>query len=218
MSFFSDYFNYLKTRKKFWLVPIFIVLILLGAIIFFVSFSVNSAEHPKYKSNYLGQEKRPIKSLSEDDMQQLKQGKGWGLAKAAELNGFPGPVHILQMKNKISLSKKQETKIQAMFEDMKSKAIPLGNQLIELEKKLNDSFANKTITKELLQQQLDSISDVLKRLRYVHLETHLLTPNILTPAQIEQYNQLRGYNSGDPCKNIPEGHDAEMWKKHNNCK
>jgi len=190
----------------------------LGVIIFILSFSANSAEHPKYQSNYLGQEKRLIKSLSADDIQQLKQGKGWGLAKAAELNGLPGPAHILQMKDKISLSKEQEAKIQALFEDMKSKAIPLGNELIELEKNLNDSFATRTITKELLQQQLDSISDVHKRLRYVHLETHLLTPKILTSAQIEQYNQLRGYNSDDPCKNIPEGHDAEMWKKHNDCK
>jgi len=190
----------------------------LCAIIFFLSFSVYSAEHPKYKSNYLGQEKRPIKSLSEDDIRQLKAGKGWGLAKAAELNGMPGPAHILQMKEKISLSKEQEVKIQALFEDMKSKAIPLGNELIELETKLNDSFANGTVTNELLSQQLDSIYIVRKKLRYVHLVTHLMTPKILTPQQIGQYNQLRGYNSGDPCKNIPEGHDAEMWKKHNDCK
>jgi hypothetical protein len=55
-------------------------------------------------------------------------------------------------------------------------------------------------------------------LRYVHLVTHLETSSILTPQQIEKYNRLRGYGSGDPCKNIPQGHDAEMWKKHNNCK
>jgi Spy/CpxP family protein refolding chaperone len=195
---------------KFW--------ISLGAILFAISFSVNSAETPKYKSNYIGQEKRLIKSLSEDDIQQLKHGKGWGLAKAAELNGMPGPSHILQMKEKISLTKEQEAKVRALFEDMKSKAIPLGNKLIHLEKTLNDSFANRTITNELLNQQLDSISKALRELRYVHLVTHLMTPNILTPHQIEEYNRLRGYKSGDPCKNIPEGHDAAMWKKHNDCK
>lgn len=195
---------------KFWLS--------LGAILLIMSFSANSAEDPKYKSNYIGEEKRPIKSLSEDDIEQLKHGKGWGLAKAAELNGMPGPSHVLQMKDKISLTKEQEEKVLALFEDMKSKAIPLGNELIELEKKLNDSFANKTITKELLNRQLDSIADVHQKLRYVHLVTHLMTPNILTPQQIKEYNRLRGYNSGDPCKNIPEGHDEEMWKKHNDCK
>jgi len=69
---------------------------------------VNSAlAQSEHHSTYSGQEKRWIKSLSSDDVQQLKQGKGWGLAKAAELNGMPGPSHILQMKDKIALTKTQ---------------------------------------------------------------------------------------------------------------
>lgn len=194
------------------------IMVNLAILIFTISFSVVAIASPTYESNYIGQEKRLIKSLSNDDIQQLKHGKGWGLAKAAELNGMPGPSHILQMKDKISLTKEQEKKVQALFDDMKSKAIPLGNKLIDLEKGLNDSFANKTITNELLNQQLNSIAEVRKELRYVHLVTHLVTPSILTAQQIDEYNHLRGYNSGDPCKNIPEGHDSEMWKKHNGCK
>lgn len=189
-----------------------------SAILFVISYSAISAEPPKYKSKYIGQENRSIKSLSADSIQQLTQGKGWGLAKAAELNGMPGPSHILQMKNEIALTKGQEKKIQELFDSMKSKAIPLGLELIELERKLNDSFSNRTIKDETLHQQLDSISKVRKKLRYVHLVTHLMTPKILTSKQIEKYNNLRGYGSGDPCENIPVGHDAEMWKKHNDCK
>lgn len=190
----------------------------LGVILLIASLNTNSADNPSYKSNYLGQEKRAIKSLSEDDIQQLRTGKGWGLAKAAELNGMPGPSHILQMKDKISLSKEQTVAIQALFDDMQSKAIPLGNELIKLERKLNDSFANRTITNKLLDQQLEGIYQVTKKLRYVHLVAHLAAQNILTPQQIDKYNQLRGYSATDPCKHIPEGHDPEMWKKHNNCK
>lgn len=170
------------------------------------------------KSKYAGQEKRAIKSLSPDDIQQLKQGKGWGLAKAAELNGMPGPAHVLEMKDKISLSEQQTEQIQALFNEMKSQAMPLGNKLIKLEKKLNDSFANRTIDEPVLKKQLNEIAQVRSELRYVHLVTHLKTPAILTKHQVMQYNQLRGYNSGDPCKNIPEGHDAIMWKQHNGCK
>jgi len=170
-----------------------------------------------HRSDYAGQERRIIKSLSIDDIQQLQAGKGWGLAKAAELNGVPGPAHVLQMKDKISLTKEQEIKIQALFEDMKLKAVPLGVELIEMEKRLNDSFANGVMTNELLNQQLDSISEVYKKLRYVHLATHLMTPKVLTPQQIQKYNRLRGYHSGDPCQNIPEGHNMAMWKKHNGC-
>ena len=180
-------------------------LIVLGAIALITSINANSAEIPAYQSKYVGEEQRSIKSLSTDDIEQLKHGKGWGLAKVAELNGMPGPSHILQMKDKIALSKEQEAKIQALFDDMQSK-------------ELNDSFVNRTITTELLSQQLEAIAEVSKKLRYVHLVTHLMTPNILTPQQIDQYNRLRGYNSADPCKNIPFGHDPEMWKMHNNCK
>ena len=147
-------------------------------------------------SKYSGQEKRVIKSLSADDIKQLEQGKGWGLAKAAELNGVPGPIHILQMKDKISLSDEQEVKIKALYADMKFSAIPLGKQLIKLEKELNDSFANKTVNRESLMQQLAAIAEISKKLRYVHLATHLETPGILSTQQIHQYNQLRGYNKG----------------------
>lgn len=190
----------------------------IGVAAFVMLTSVNLEASPSYKSQYIGQEQRVIKSLSADAIKQLQAGKGWGLAKAAELNGMPGPVHILQMKNEIALTKKQEIEIKALFENMRAKAIPLGNKLIELEKQLNESFSNKTITRDMLKQQLLTISKTRMQLRFIHLETHLLTPAILTNEQVKKYNHLRGYNSGDPCKNIPTGHDAEMWKKHNDCR
>ena len=180
--------------------------------------SVMANESQHHHSKYAGQEKRTIKSLSPDDIQQLKQGKGWGLAKAAELNGMPGPAHVLEMKDKIALSKQQTKQIQSLFDEMKTQAMPLGNKLIELEKKLNDSFANRSVSEQTLKQQLEDIAKVRSELRYVHLVTHLKTPAILTKHQVMKYNQLRGYSSGDPCKNIPEGHDAKMWKQHNGCK
>jgi hypothetical protein len=176
-----------------------------------------SAADPSYKSKYAGQEKRAIKSLSETDIEELESGKGWGLAKAAELNGMPGPAHLLEMKDEIALSTSQVGAIEDLYEKMKQEAIPLGLELIDLERTLNDHFANKTITFELLGAMLESIARVHKKLRYVHLSAHLKTPNILTPEQIALYNQLRGYSSDDPCENIPRGHDPQMWKKHHNC-
>lgn len=192
---------------------------IIGITLAFFAFSnaISAADAPTYRSDYMGQEKRLIKSLSKYDIQQLRAGKGWGLAKAAELNGMPGPAHILQMKNKIGLTKSQEQKVKALFNDMQANAIPLGNKLIALEKKLNKSFANKNITPQSLNKQLNSIANVRKKLRFVHLATHLKTTNILTPHQTNEYNWLRGYHSGDPCKSVPEGHDAEMWNRHNNC-
>ncbi len=188
--------------------------ILIFTLIPFSSFSASKHSH---KSKYVGQEKREIKSLSESDIDELKNGRGWGLAKAAELNGMPGPAHLLEMKDEIDLSAKQVRAVEDLFKKMKQEAISLGLELIELERELNNHFARRTITDELLSLLLERVAQVKKKLRYVHLSTHLKTPNILTPVQIALYNKLRGYSSDDPCENIPKGHDPQMWKKHHNC-
>jgi hypothetical protein len=168
-------------------------------------------------SKYAGQEERLIKSLSLDDISELKRGGGWGLAKAAELNGVPGPAHLLEMKDEIPLDNVQVAAITTIYEKMKSQAIEQGDRLIALELELENHFLNGTITDAILRSSLDAIAEVRKELRYIHLATHLKTPEILSEAQIKKYNALRGYSNPDPCANIPEGHDAEMWRKHNGC-
>jgi hypothetical protein len=171
-----------------------------------------------HTSKYAGEEKRAIKSLSESDVEELSNGRGWGLAKAAELNGVPGPVHLLEMKEEINLSVEQIEKIEAIYVKMKKQAVKLGVELIELEGELNDHFARGTITDKILRELLNAIEVVRRDLRYTHLSAHLETPSVLSAEQIKLYNELRGYAKTDPCENIPDGHNAEMWKKHNNCK
>lgn len=185
-------------------------------LILIATFAFSAADHT-HKSKYTGEEKREIKSLSATDIEELQNGKGWGLAKAAELNGVPGPVHLLEMKKEINLSAEQIQAIGDIYGKMKQEAVPLGLELIELERELNNHFANRTITNALLDQILQKIAQVHKQLRYVHLSTHLKTPDILKSEQITLYNKLRGYSSDDPCENVPKGHDPEMWKKHHNC-
>lgn len=192
------------------------VTILISILILMPLSTVSAADHA-HKSKYAGEEKRVIKSLSGTDIEELKNGKGWGLAKAAELNGVPGPVHLLEMKDEIDLSVKQVRAVEDLYKKMKQEAIPLGLEFIELERDLNNHFAKKTITYELLGELLERVAQVQKKLRYVHLSAHLKTPHILTPEQIVLYNKLRGYSSDDPCEKIPKGHDPAVWKKHNDC-
>lgn len=192
-------------------------ILLLIVTVVLLPFSSNSASHDSHISEYAGQENREIKSLSEDDIEELRNGGGWGLAKAAELNGVPGPAHLLEMKEEIGLSPGQIDKIEALFTQMRDQAVVLGNELIDRERELNNHFAQDTINEELLRDLLERIAQVRAQLRFVHLSTHLKTPDIVTAEQIALYNELRGYSSDDPCTNIPAGHDPEMWKKHNNC-
>ena len=168
-------------------------------------------------SPYVGEELREIKTLSADDIDQLENGRGWGLAKAAELNGYPGPVHVLELKDRLGLTAEQEKRMTALFNAMKAEAIPAGRELISLERELNLLFSGDSANAEELQKVLAKIGETRARLRFIHLSAHLKTPSILTRDQMKRYNELRGY-AGDPCKNVPEGHDPEMWKKHNGCR
>jgi len=179
--------------------------------------NLSAGSEAQYRSKYAGQEKRDIKTLSAEDIQELRSGSGWGLAKAAELNGLPGPKHILEMKEEIGLTSAQERLIVALFNEMHKEAIVAGNAFIEYERVLNDRFAQRKMNEKELNELLAKISETYKSLRYIHLSAHLKTPGILTEDQIEKYNQLRGYSSEDPCDKIPKGHDPVMWRKHHDC-
>lgn len=170
----------------------------------------------EYHSAYAGQEGRAIKSLSAADIEELRRGGGWGLAKAAELNGVPGPLHLLEMADEIALSAAQRERVQALYDGMKREAIPLGERLIALEASLNQRFAERHLDRPALQAALAEIGQVRAELRLVHLSTHLQTPDILTPRQLQHYVHLRGY-AEDPCLAVPEGHNPTMWRKHNGC-
>lgn len=147
-------------------------------------------------SPYAGQENRTIKTFSAEDIDDLENGRGWGLAKAAELNGIPGPAHLLEMKEEIGLTPAQSAHIRRAYDDMRDRAVPLGKRLIALERELNVAFARRDVDAERLRALLDEIGRVRSDLRYVHLAAHLGTPDILTAPQMAVYNRLRGYDTG----------------------
>lgn len=172
---------------------------------------------PGQSSPYAGQERRAIKSLSPEDIVELERGGGWGLAKAAELNGVPGPAHLLEMRKEIGLSGEQVAKLESVFKDMQQKAIAEGKRLINREQALETAFRAGPVSDEALRKLLADIEASRSALRYIHLAAHLTSPPLLTAQQIQLYNKLRGYD-GDPCVNFPAGHDPKMWRLHNGCR
>src|SRR6266852_1428988 len=79
---------------------------------------------------YAGLEARSIKALSEQQIADLRAGRGMGLALAAELNGYPGPMHVLELADKLELTADQRSSVKALFDSMKAEAIPIGEQMI----------------------------------------------------------------------------------------
>ena len=179
-----------------------------------------AAQHAQHRqgatSPYAGEEARAIKSLSAEDIAELRRGGGWGLAKAAELNGVPGPAHLLELEEEIALTAEQVTAIEAIFRDMQERAIVEGERLIARELALDEAFRAGIVTDDALRRMLAEIEASRSALRYIHLSAHLTTPPLLSEAQIARYNALRGYGA-DPCSAVPDGHDPAMWRRHNGC-
>lgn len=165
---------------------------------------------------YAGFETRAIKGLSEEDIAQLRAGKGWGLALPAELNGKPGPAHLLELRDQIGLTPEQVEAIEALFAEMQAEAIAAGKRFIRAEAALSDAFAGDDLDEVTLRGLLQASAEARAELRFVHLRQHLATVPLLTGEQIATYNRLRGYTS-DPCDAVPEGHNPTMWRKHNGC-
>jgi Spy/CpxP family protein refolding chaperone len=142
---------------------------------------------------YAGMQSRPIKALSEQQIADLRVGRGMGLALAAELNGYPGPSHVLELADKLDLSPDQRAQVQRLFDSMKAEAIPLGSRLIEQEANLDRQFATHAVTPETLKVATAEVAMTQGALRETHLKYHLATVKILTPDQMQRYAELRGY-------------------------
>jgi hypothetical protein len=142
---------------------------------------------------YAGLQARPVKALSDEQVADLKAGRGMGLALAAELNGYPGPVHVLELATALGLSDEQRAKVAGLFDAMKREAVPLGERLIAAEAALDRQFADKTITAASLGEATRDIASVQGELRLAHLKYHLATLELLTPDQAARYPTLRGY-------------------------
>lgn len=169
-------------------------------------------------SPYAGFQNRDIKSLSETDLADLRKGAGWGLALAAELNGVPGPAHLLELREQIELTPDQVAAIEMIYAQMQVQAIEAGERLIAAEAAIEAAFRAGNLSPETLRELIAQAAAARAELRYVHLLRHLETPPLLSAQQIARYNTLRGYDSGkDPCAFVPEGHNPDMWRRHNNC-
>jgi Spy/CpxP family protein refolding chaperone len=147
------------------------------------------------QSPYAGMQTRPIKALSEQQIADLKAGRGMGLAMSAELNGYPGPAHVLELADQLALSAEQRTRVQALFDAMKAEAVPLGEKLLAQEADLDHLFASRVINTADLKTATAEIGATQAVLRDAHLKYHLLTAQILTSEQTRHYSMLRGYGS-----------------------
>jgi len=146
-----------------------------------------------HASPYAGMEKRGVKALSDQQIADLRAGRGMGLALPAELNGYPGPMHVLELGDRLGLTPEQRARVQGLFDAMTAETVPLGERVIAQEASLDRLFAERRITPESLKASTTAIGAYQGELRAAHLRYHLATVEVLTPDQVRMYGRLRGY-------------------------
>lgn len=141
---------------------------------------------------YAGLQQREIKSLSDDDIKGLRDGRGMGFALPAELNGYPGPMHILELAKELGLSEEQRGAVQAIFDRMKARARAAGSSYVEAERALDQAFKSGKADAETIARLAREADQRRAEKRLAHLDAHLEAAPVLTPEQRAKYSELRG--------------------------
>lgn len=146
------------------------------------------------RSPYVAQLDSSIRGLSPQEVDDLLNGRGAGYARTAELNSYPGPRHVLDLKQNLHLTTEQTEQIEAVFTQMQTEAKQVGQEILQHETQFSSDFANRSISQDEIKEQTEALGQLYGQLRAVHLQAHLQITPLLSAEQLTQYNALRGYN------------------------
>jgi Spy/CpxP family protein refolding chaperone len=147
---------------------------LIASALALISLSVAAAERPS--------------GLTQPQMEGLLAGRGMGLSMPAEMNGKPGPLHVLEHADALGLTEAQRRIAAELVAAMKAEAIPLGQEMVARESRLDSIFAADGAGAENLVAEIATLQG---RLRWVHLRAHLAMTTAMTPEQVAHYRHLR---------------------------
>lgn len=138
---------------------------------------------------------REIKALADEEVAALLAGEGMGFALAAELNGIPGPLHLLELQEALVLRPEQIEEITAHFNRMRAETSALGLRVVELERTLDRRLAHRHVDAAVVRELTGEIARLRGEIRAIHLVTHLEVDPLLTEEQRAAYRRLRGYTT-----------------------
>jgi len=163
-----------------------------------------SSQTQTERSPYIAQLDSSIRGLSPQEIDDLLNGRGAGYARMAELNSYPGPRHVLDLRQDLHLTVEQTEQIEAAFVQMQAEAKQVGHKILQHEAQFSTDFASRTISEDDIRRQTEALGQLYGRLRAVHLQAHLQITPLLSAEQLAQYNTLRGYST--PLEQSPSDH------------
>ncbi len=158
--------------------------------------STPGSRPPEHHSPYAGRGHVSETGLLPEEVVALEQGKGMAQALPAEVNGYPGPLHVLEAVSDgaLGLRPEQHREIEEIHQRMSRAAMEKGKQILESEAVLARRFRHRHIDETAVNNLSAEIAGLRGELRSIHLLAHLETAAVLTPEQIAEYQTLRGYH------------------------
>jgi Spy/CpxP family protein refolding chaperone len=123
--------------------------------------------------------------------QVIADGRGFGLAFPADQNGYPGPLHVLELKDRLQLTSEQEARMRALFETMLGDARQRATRLAAAEDRLRRIFADGAADPAAVRTAVAEAETARADVRLVHLLAHLQARDVLTEAQRRAYQEIR---------------------------
>lgn len=134
---------------------------------------------------------RRVQEYEEEFERVVAQGRGFGMAFAADRNGYPGPQHVLELGERLRLTTEQQARVRALMDAMLAEARPKSARLLEAERRLRDLFANGRADEASVQAAVAEAERARAEVRLVHLRAHLATRALLTEEQRRIYHEAR---------------------------
>ncbi len=149
------------------------------------------------QSAYAGQQDVAATGLLPAEVEALEQGKGMAQALPAEVNGYPGPRHVLDAAaaGSFDLQPSQRQEVEGIYDRMHERAVAKGAEVLAAEAELARRFRHRHIDPPTLAELTGRIALLRGELRVIHLAAHLETEALLTPEQVAAYRTLRGYET-----------------------
>jgi len=149
-----------------------------------------AAQHGGHGQHGGGQGHLAAQRCLEEFTAVVGEGRGFGMAFAADQNGYPGPMHVLELKDVLKLTPEQEAQAQTLHAAVRAE-LPKSQRLLDAERRLERLFADRTATEPGLRAAVAEIERARTDVRLVHLLAHLRTRELLTEDQRRAYHHAR---------------------------
>jgi Spy/CpxP family protein refolding chaperone len=121
----------------------------------------------------------------------IATGRGFGMAFVADQNGYPGPLHILELKDRLKLTPEQEARAQGLMTATLAESRTKSARFLEAEAKLRQLFASGQADEASVRAAAVEVERARTEMRLVHLLTHIKTRGVLTDEQRHLYHEAR---------------------------